>query len=190
MDIKKIGTTTGIFAGSFLVILVITYLLYPVIHPEEAEQVELQLIEKADTQEQENENVKTETAAEPQTNELSGEIPITESRIAKPDVNEFDQLEKDYLNQIDSLKSVITELQVQHKKKLDEVRKAVSDEETQETTKTLLNLDEEALAPIVNQLEEPILVRLYKNASSMQKQKLLQALEPEKASNVLKIVML
>lgn len=59
----------------------------------------------------------------------------------------------------------------------------------EEISKSLLRMDEEALAPILDLLDDDQLVRLYKSSSNMQRQKLLQSLEPKKAADLLKKVM-
>jgi hypothetical protein len=56
--------------------------------------------------------------------------------------------------------------------------------------KSLLNLDEEKLSPIVNKLNNKQLMALYNTASNMQRQKLLQSLTPDKAADIVKKVML
>jgi len=59
----------------------------------------------------------------------------------------------------------------------------------QSVTKSLLNLDVEEIAPIVNRLQDSDLIKVYKSASNMQREKLLRALAPEKASKILIQVM-
>ncbi|MDZ7772880.1 MAG: hypothetical protein U5K31_09095 [Balneolaceae bacterium] len=59
----------------------------------------------------------------------------------------------------------------------------------EEISKSLLRMDEEALAPILDLLDDDQLVQLYKSSSNMQRQKLLQSLEPKKAADLLKKVM-
>jgi Mg/Co/Ni transporter MgtE len=56
--------------------------------------------------------------------------------------------------------------------------------------KSLLNLDEEKLSPIVNKLNNKQLMAIYNTASNMQRQKLLQSLTPDKAADIVKKVML
>lgn len=195
MDIKKIGIGIGILTGSFLVILIIMYLLFPVLNPEEAEKQELvmaeeqsenQLIRNTEIESSENEYLADD---EPETIE---DVSTDSVIMAEPGVlsqHDLSSIEKRYIEQIDSLKQVVENLKKEHELELLEVTNVQFEEQVQETTKTLLSMDEDALAPIVNELEEPILIKLFKTASSMQKQKLLQSLEPEKASRILKLVM-
>jgi seryl-tRNA synthetase len=63
-------------------------------------------------------------------------------------------------------------------------------EDISERVKSLMNLDEEELAPIVNQLSNEHLVRIYRNAGNMQREKLLRSLNPERAAEIVREIML
>lgn len=65
-----------------------------------------------------------------------------------------------------------------------------NEEDFSERIKSLLNLDEHELAPIVNQMTQAELVRLYKGAGNIQREKLLRSLEPNQAAELMKEVML
>ena|SRR6056297_707076 len=195
MDIKKIGITIGVLAGSFLVILILVYLLFPVINPEEAEKHELVMAE-----EQTENQMISETESEISDEGQMTEIPFDTTEVVSKDStsqrvtdntseNEISKMEQLYIAQIDSLKQVVEKLKKEHELELQEVTTVQLEEKVQETTKTLLSMDENALAPILNELEEPILIKLYNTATGMQKRKLLQSLQPEKASRILKLVM-
>lgn len=56
--------------------------------------------------------------------------------------------------------------------------------------KSFLNLDEEELAPIVSNLDNEELVRLYKGGGTIQREKLLRSLKPERAAEIMKVIML
>lgn len=195
MDIKKIGITIGVLAGSFLVILILVYLLFPVINPEEAEKHELVMAE-----EQAENQMISETESEISDEGQMTEIPSDTTEVVSKDStsqkvtdntseNEISKMEQLYIAQIDSLKQVVEKLKKEHEMELQEVTTVQLEEKVQETTKTLLSMDENALAPILNELEDPILIKLYNTATGMQKRKLLQSLQPEKASRILKLVM-
>lgn len=64
------------------------------------------------------------------------------------------------------------------------------DEGFSERVKSLLNLDEEELAPIVSQMSDNQLIRLYMGGGSLQQEKLLRALEPDRAASLISEVML
>ncbi len=65
----------------------------------------------------------------------------------------------------------------------------VMDEEFGERVKSLLNLDEEELAPIVRELDQEKLIRLYQSGGTIQREKLLRSLEPARAAALMSEVM-
>ena len=66
----------------------------------------------------------------------------------------------------------------------------IPQEEFGERIKSLLNLDNEDLTPIVNEMTDGQLVRLYKGGSSIQRKKLLRSLDPKRAAKLMTKVML
>jgi Mg/Co/Ni transporter MgtE len=54
--------------------------------------------------------------------------------------------------------------------------------------KSLLSMDQSALAPILKKLNDNMLVGLYRDGSNMQREKLLQSLDPNRAAELLKKV--
>lgn len=66
----------------------------------------------------------------------------------------------------------------------------MSQEEFFDRTKSLLNLDREELAPIVAELSKQEIVRLYNGGGTIQREKLLRSLEPERAAEIMKEIML
>lgn len=71
----------------------------------------------------------------------------------------------------------------------EEISKPISQEEFAENVKSLLGLDEDVLAPIVNQLSDNQLIRLYRNGSSREQKKLLRTLESKRAAKLMTEVM-
>jgi hypothetical protein len=63
------------------------------------------------------------------------------------------------------------------------------DSEFRDNVKSLLNLDEEELAPIVRQMSTSQLLRLYRSGSNMQREKLLRSLTPSQAASLMREVM-
>ncbi len=63
------------------------------------------------------------------------------------------------------------------------------DPKVAEISKSLLRLDEEELALILNRLSDNLLVELYNTSSNMQREKLLRSLEPNKAASLLRRIM-
>lgn len=58
-----------------------------------------------------------------------------------------------------------------------------------DVSKSLMRLDEEELAPILNRLTDPMLYSLYQATKGAQREKLLRSLEPAKSAVLLKRVM-
>lgn len=72
-------------------------------------------------------------------------------------------------------------------------RIGLSDEEQRiirQQVNSLLNLDEEELGPIVRELSNTELIRLYSVASNQQREKLLRSLPPTRAARIMKEAML
>lgn len=63
-------------------------------------------------------------------------------------------------------------------------------EEFFDRVKSFLNLDEEELAPIVSKLDNEELVRLYRGGGTIQREKLLRSLKPDRAAEIMKEIML
>jgi len=59
-----------------------------------------------------------------------------------------------------------------------------------ERVKSLLNLDEEQLAPIVNQMSNDQLIKLYRGGGTIQREKLLRSLKPDRAAKIMTEIML
>jgi len=63
------------------------------------------------------------------------------------------------------------------------------DQKLQNISKSLLNLDEDELGPILNRLSDAQLVKLYENSSNIRRAKLMRSLDPGKAALLLRRVM-
>ena len=191
MDVKKIGIIAGIFIGSFLVVIVVVYLLYPTLKPEAIKAIEASKPkEKFSVESYNPEDFDAEaiTRLRRTVIELQDSLELMKSREAR------------YLANIDSLALQVAELLNRPKpvpvsKKPEPVQTKAEPKETEiderirEIAKTLLNLDEEELTPIANLMTEDELADLYSTASKSQKEKLLRVLTPEKAASILKKVM-
>lgn len=71
----------------------------------------------------------------------------------------------------------------------DVVSEELSNEELSENVKSLLDLDDENLSPILNEMSDSQLIRLYEVGSSLQRKKLLRALESKRAAKLMTEVM-
>jgi len=187
IDKKKIGLFVIAFAGSFLILLVLMFFMYPVVNPEaaidEEEPVTMNETEKEKPVEAGIINMNSEVIPDSvsQTPGNSEGIQAREEPVKK--------MTGIYEVKIDSLKQVIEKLKEEHESEIAKLKSVKQDERLVETAKTLLSMDEEDLAPIVNSLEDNELLKLYEHSAGMQRQKLLRTLDPQKASEILKTVM-
>lgn len=164
--------------GSFLVMLILAYFVYPYINPEKKKEVEAAM------------PVAEETRFDPAQygpealKKLQNEV--EDLRQVNDSLMQADEFKS---SQLDSLKEVLQKVQEQKKELKQDIPEKIAGETVENISKSLLNLDEAALAPIVNLLEDEKLVALYQSASNLQREKLLRSLKPEKAANILKKVM-
>lgn len=209
MDTKQIAIYGGGFLGSFLVLLGIMYMIYPYLHPEKVEEVQSDYSalsgSRFDTERYSPEAV---DALNQQITSLQETIDSLNSRKNKY-VSTIDSLQlvvneiTDSLEETSASRASLAETAPGESADPESgsaigsrdpatIREEVSkadEEELQEISKSLLRLDEDALAPIVNLLGDDQLISIYKSGSSLQRQKLLQSLEPKKAAEILKKVM-
>lgn len=84
--------------------------------------------------------------------------------------------------------------QAQQPQNLYAAMETVQYEEDQEAfadrVKSLLNLDEEELAPILSRLNNDQLIKLYRSAGNIQREKLLRSLNPDRAARLMESIML
>jgi len=180
MDLKKVGLISGGSVLSLLVLLILAYLTYPFIHPEEVEKVQA----KADST----------SAAGFFYPEMYNPEKIDSLNVR---LSNFQSVIDSLNGDINTYQSIIDSLsiQVEELKKVETQDKLAKSDpesikiESETVAKSLLNLDEDALAPIVNLLDDEQLIKLYSKASSLEKEKLLRSLKPQKAARILKEVM-
>ncbi len=176
MNTKNLLIGVGALIGAFLISAVISFYIYPIIHPE---------VKKA-----KNDQPKKQIAQSDSLKNVSPEVRKLTLRISQLQMSNdtLNRLTTSQAAQIDSLQSLLDT----KSKKLALLQKNVvvkQNQNLEETVKSVLNLDEDALSPIVNKLSYSELLVLYKKASSMQKEKLLKSLNSDKAAEILKKVM-
>lgn len=180
MNAKTIGIWTAGFIGSFIVLTVLVYFLFPYINPEKAAEIEMET------------PVMKKASFDP------GEFNLQAVDSLNQEISNL-QMKVDSLARqndgkqqiIDSLQSGIdtaVEMGTESSEMITaEVAGAVP--AIEEASKPLLSLDEDELGPIVDLLDENQLISLYREGSGRQRQKLLRTLKPQKAAKILKKVM-
>lgn len=182
--LKILGIVVGTFAGTS----VLMFFLYPYIHPESAmqtQQADEEALMAGSVWNGDKVSLEEFESLESELEELYAENDELLSRV--------DSLN----NENDRLKGKIKELESAEEQRAEEsgipagngTTIAMDDEDFAERVKSLLNLDEEQLGPIVENMEDSQLVRLYRSAGSIQREKLLRSLAPDRAADLMNKVM-
>ncbi|HLR77330.1 MAG TPA: hypothetical protein VK106_06685 [Balneolaceae bacterium] len=178
MDFKKIGIWSAGFIGSFLVLMLAAYFLFPYLNPKKAEKVESK-----------NEIVQN-ASFDPSEYSLQAIDSLNNQIITLQNV--IDSLRKEdssHQKLLDSLKKELESTVQEESGTEPAINKNLNNISITETAKSLLSLEEGELAPIVDLLDESQLLNLYMEASTRQRKKLLRTLKPKKAATILKKVM-
>lgn len=179
LDILKL---IGVLIGTFLLMLVGAFFLYPYVNEENHEAV-------ISTFETNYERV-------PGNDEYIGR----EFEHLNYQVDSLRNREDLLLIRIDSLQeangSLREELENMADKIIESQQETVqnsviaANEEFAERVKSLLNLDEEELGPIIERMSKEQLVRLYREGGNIQREKILRSLQPDRAAELIQEVML
>jgi len=203
---KKVLIILAAIAGSFLAFLVLFYFLYPHLNEEKFEQVVSELNEEKTTKTDQNQYRYDETVYD-ELNEVdeydelpnNPELLMAEQNSLQDSIDSLQQKRDLLLNELDelshsvdsvkSLKTTENSADVQLNadntaENTDEAREKFS-----ERVKSLLNLEEEQLSPIVRQLSDEQLIRLYDSAGNIQREKLLRSLSADRAAKLMERIM-
>jgi len=203
---KKVLIILAAIVGSFLAFLVLFYFLYPHLNEEKFEQVVSELNEEKTTKTDQNQYRYDETVYD-ELNEVdeydelpnNPELLMAEQNSLQDSIDSLQQKRDLLLNELDelshsvdsvkSLKTTENSADVQLNadntaENTDEAR-----EEFSERVKSLLNLEEEQLSPIVRQLSDEQLIRLYDSAGNIQREKLLRSLSADRAAKLMERIM-
>lgn len=186
----KVLKILGIIIGSFLGVFLLIFFLYPIVNKEKFETM-LEL--------EEDESVGNIWSP--------GHLSEEEYELMKKEINTLQAMNRDLLDKVDSLEVLNADLllEIREWEKMDEFLPVdgspvailqemqdprIPDEEFSERIKSLLNLDEEELAPIVRQMKRSELIRMYRHSGTIQREKLLRSLDPRVAADLMSEVML
>lgn len=180
---KRLILTILALIAAFLLFLVASYYLYPVINPEAAQTSGM----KGETYLYDYAAFGPEKVAE-----LKKKVKSLEEELEERKAKEAQDLAT-----IDSLYQVTRDLEddlavferEQQQGVAGEQAEQAIDKRVQELSKSLLRLDEDELAPILARVSDPMLVRLYEASNSIQREKLLRSLDPSQAAALLRRVM-
>lgn len=204
----------GILIGSFVVITVATFFLYPYINEENYEQIQAERGERLPPEDLERSsdpdlsgNYYSDGAS---AEEFAAGSDSVLAEVKSPEMMKIDSLiavNDSLTQQLDSARISLNNLENVLRasgaddRQLDEVRRGTGNvefmvaaevprEEFAERVKSLLNLDEEELTPIANQMTQQELVKIYSSSGNIQREKLLRSLSPERAAKLMKEIML
>ena len=161
------------------------YLLYPKINSEKYEETVQQV-------EEENALNATLNSSESVSSNLENKLDAIDSESRK-------MLVEPYEKQIDSLKSIISELErfrnelstekTDLNAKINKLEEQVNQKVTfEQELKGILSLDDKQLSPILEKMNDMKVADLYQGSNSNQKQKILRCLDPERAAKLLEKV--
>lgn len=173
----------GNFIGVFLVIIVAMYFLYPQFHPEN----------KQNTVEEEEWGA-SDLTYNPNYYSLEAADSLkTQIELLQQSIDSLRGVEQQHLLKVDSLEYRANQMEEENLERdipdTDDENELVSAERLKDISRSLLELDEEELSPILNRLNNNELIGLYKSANNMQRSKMLRSLGPDKAAVILKEIM-
>ncbi|WP_138430790.1 hypothetical protein [Fodinibius saliphilus] len=213
--VKKILKIAAFILGPILPLMVVIYFLFPYINEQEYEEIaEKYKDTPAIVDTSANNNIITTNTTINTTNNgnddindigiiggnsetLKGKEKVFQENIKKLKAKvdsltiKNDSLSSLVVTQNDSLNLLRQELAFQDSiSQAQKENSMIMDEEAfAEKVKSLLSLDDENLAPIINELSDKELVRLYQSGSSRQRKKLLRSLQSKRAAKLMTEVM-
>jgi hypothetical protein len=201
----------GILVGTFVVITVAIFFLYPYLNEQKYEQVRAEREQRnlpGEFQQSGNNNLqpgdssKVANAGADSLGADSTFVPDRDYLMAQVDslIAANDSLKQQFDSvkfTSSNLKNALRQTGMDDRRLADieegvEVIAATDEprEEFGERVKSLLNLDEEDLTPIANQMTQQELVKIYSNSGNIQREKLLRSLSPERAAELMQEIML
>lgn len=177
-DMKGMLKTAGKFVGVFLVILIAMYFLYPYLHPENNENTV-----------EEDEWGTSDFTPNPFDYSLEAADSLkTQITQLRQLIDSLRIVEQQQQVKVDSLERLASQMEEEAREsdtpEVDD--DLVSAERLKDVSRSLLELDEEELSPILDRLDNNELIGLYKSANNMQRSKMLRSLGSNKAAVILK----
>lgn len=193
MNTKKLLTIIGFIIGPLIPLTIAVYFLFPYLNEEKYEEVA-----KMDSTEVAAENeIMDAMGGEGEPLAVQTEALQKNNRHLQRTVDSLrsvnDSLETELAAREDKLEELTAEIEERKdKEEAQSLAKSLyeeDNEEFKENIKSFLSLDDENLAPIINQMSDDQLVRLYRGGSSLHRKKLLRTLESKRAAQLITEVM-
>lgn len=199
MNKAAILKLAGFILVPFLVMLIATYFLYPYLNEGKYEEIvqsnQDEFGQPLGLEDTTMFNAQDTLIALTSTDSLvTDSITIVDSLT----VNEWKQLKEESaknLAEIVSMQMLIDSLQIANKKLEEEKTLMLAEAETNsedflQKVKSLLNLEEDELSPILSKMSNEQLVRLYKSGGTIQREKILRSLNSDRAASLMSEIML
>ena len=195
MNKVAIVKIAGFLVVPILVMLVVIYFLYPLLNSDKYEMIVRTNGSMVDS-------AMIDSLA--RLDSLAMADSLAELRGVNLDVDKkLEMTEQRWINKVDSLSRMIyvlnSRLEGLESAKQSEVAPqqannssptAMSDEAFKERVKSLLNLEEDDMAPILEKMTKEQLVQLYREAGNTQREKILRALNSDRAAQLITEIML
>ena len=198
MDKGDIIKLAGLLIVPVIVFTVAMYFLYPVISKDKYERIAENFERKQNGLPPlpdvdslvVSDSLNVDGEAKPEINSDTLTVDMLDAILAQQEVKQNNPLKP----VVDSLNVVIANLEKQLEEEKKKASSLVEETKNQEEfavrVKSLLNLEENELAPILDKMSSKQLVKLYNSGGSTQREKILRSLNSEKAARLMTEVML
>jgi len=193
MSIKKVLKILGYIFVPLLPMVVAIYFLFPYINEEKHQEVAEKYSD--DFVIGDSTNVMTSTFRPKAQGEDTVEDLGEDYATMKEKMNQFQKNIEGLKTEIDSLTTVNDSLNQQLAQRDSTANEDViadveiTEKEFSKNIKSLLDLDIESLSPILNKMSDEQLVKIFKAGSGLQRKKLLQSLESDRAAKLMSEVL-
>ena len=198
MDKGDIIKLAGLLIVPVIVFTVAMYFLYPVISKDKYERIAENFERKQNGLPPlpdvdslvVSDSLNVDGEAKPEINSDTLTVDMLDAILAQQEVKQNNPLKP----VVDSLNAVIANLEKQLEEEKKKASSLVEETKNQEEfavrVKSLLNLEENELAPILDKMSSKQLVKLYNSGGATQREKILRSLNSEKAARLMTEVML
>lgn len=191
MNIKKIAKLVGFLVGPIIPLVLAIYFLFPYLNEEQYQQVNEKYKHNYSQIDSTNANIQM-IPQDYQTLKEQAENLLTTIDELNVQVDSMKVLEDSLSKQLTAKEELINELQNDTSSNESEQTVStvnVNSEKFTESAESLLGLDDDELSPILQEMTDGQLIRLFEGGNSLQKKKLLRSLESKRAANLMSKVM-
>ncbi|PAU94622.1 hypothetical protein CK503_07455 [Aliifodinibius salipaludis] len=182
MSIKKVLKILGYIFVPLLPMVIAIYFLFPYINEEKHQEVAEKHSEEfviGDSTNVMTSNFRPAAEESETVGDLGKDYATMKENIEdlKMEIDSLTVVNDSLSQQLDQRESIAEEVEAADAE--------ISEEEFSENIKSLLDLDIESLSPILNKMSDEQLVKIFKAGSGLQRKKLLQSLESDRAAKLM-----